>query len=205
MANDQIMVVDSDGNVTGKNAGHAIITVSLPESANYTAAEPVTVQVALYKSSLTLPDIKKNYLHIKETPDTIDIASMLPKDCGEVQMNLATVTDEDFFSIGPVVEDGKISYTVKKGESTTSAAVYVDINTDNYDTLSVTIELYKVDQKPVKPSEEVTLVSNTMTYGEALSSLHFNEVTFSDEERNTVPGTLTWLTPDEQARNRSAV
>ena len=198
MANDQIMVVDSDGNVTGKNAGHAIITVSLPESANYTAAEPVTVQVALYKSSLTLPDIKKNYLHIKETPDTIDIASMLPKDCGEVQMNLATVTDEDFFSIGPVVEDGKISYTVKKGESTTSAAVYVDINTDNYDTLSVTIELYKVDQKPVKPSEEVTLVSNTMTYGEALSSLHFNEVTFSDEERNTVPGTLTWLTPDDK-------
>ena len=74
----------------------------------------------------------------------------------------------------------------------------MNVYTDNYDTLNVTIELYKVDQKPVGPIEEVTLVSNTMTYGESLSGLHFKEVTFVDEERNTVPGTLTWLTPDDK-------
>ena len=43
-----------------------------------------------------------------------------------------------------------------------------------------------------------------MTYGESLSSLHFNEVTFVDaEEWNTeVPGTLAWSVPDGKPEAR---
>lgn len=198
VADDQIIVVDSDGNATVKNAGTAKITISLPESENYTAAEPVTVTVGVSPGSISLKDIERSYLCIRENSDTIDLASMLPKDCGEVRMNLLPIENEDFFSIAPVLENGKISYTVKEGTAGNHAWIFPDIATNNYGAITPQIALHLVDQKPVGPSEEVTLVSNTMTYGESLSSLHFNEVTFVDaEEGNTeVSGTLAWSVPD---------
>ena len=200
VADDQIIVVDSDGNATVKNAGTAKITISLPESENYTAAEPVTVTVDVSPGSISLKDIERSYLCIRENSDTIDLASMLPKDCGEVRMNPLRIENEDFFSIAPVLENGKISYTVKEGTAGNHAWIFPEIATNNYGSITPQIALHLVDQKPVEPSEEVTLVSNTMTYGESLSSLHFNEVTFVDaEEWNTeVSGTLAWSVPDDK-------
>ena len=198
MADDQTIVVDGDGNVTVKNAGTAMITISLPESTNYTAAESVTMRVGVAPGSLPTLSVEKNYLNIKETPDTIDIASILPKDCGEVRMSQRSVINEDFFSVAPVLENEKLSYTVKKGTESDIALITLSIQTNNYGYTLLDITLHKVNQKPVEPSEEVTLVSDTMTYGESLSSLHFNEVTFVDaEEWNTeVSGTLAWSVPD---------
>lgn len=198
VADDQTIVVDSDGKVTGKNAGTAEITISLPESTNYTAAEPVNVFVDIGQSSFSLQAVDKKYLCIRENADTIDIASMLPKDCGEVRLSLVDVTPKDFFSIAPAVEGGKLSYTVKEGTAGETSSIIVDIQTNNYSTVMLGISLGRVDQKPVEPSEEVTLVNDTMTYGESLSSLHFNEVTFVDAEKwNTeVSGTLAWSVPD---------
>lgn len=200
VADDQTIVVDSDGKVTGKNAGTAEITISLPESTNYTAAEPVNVFVDIGQSSFSLQAVDKKYLCIRENADTIDIASMLPKDCGEVRLSLVDVTPKDFFSIAPAVEGGKLSYTVKEGTAGETSSIIVDIQTNNYGIVMLGISLGRVDQKPVGPIEEVTLVSNTMTYGESLSSLHFNEVTFVDaEEWNTeVSGTLAWSVPDDK-------
>lgn len=200
VADDQTIVVDSDGKVTGKNAGTAEITISLPESTNYTAAEPVNVSVFIERSSFSLQAVDKKYLCIRENADTIDIASMLPKDCGEVRLSLVDVTPKDFFSIAPAVEGGKLSYTVKEGTAGETSSIIVDIQTNNYGIVMLGISLGRVDQKPVGPIEEVTLVSNTMTYGESLSSLHFNEVTFVDaEEWNTeVSGTLAWSVPDDK-------
>lgn len=198
VADDQIIVVDSDGKVTGKNAGTAEITISLPESTNYTAAEPVNVFVGIGQSSFSLQAVDKKYLCIRENADTIDIASMLPKDCGEVRLSLVDVTPKDFFSIAPAVEGGKLSYTVKEGTAGETSSIIVDIQTNNYGIVMLGISLGRVDQKPVGPIEEVTLVSNTMTYGESLSGLHFKEVDFVDEERNKVPGTLAWSVPDDK-------
>lgn len=196
VADDQIIVVDSDGNATVKNAGTAKITISLPESENYTAAKPVNVRVDISPRSISLKNIERSYLCIRENSDTIDLASILPKDCGEVRMNQLRIDNEDFFSIAPVLEDGKISYTVKEGTAGNRTRIDPEIKTNNYGSITPWIVLQLVDQKPVEPSEEVTLVSDTMTYGESLSSLHFNEVTFVDSEWNTVPGTLAWSVPD---------
>ena len=132
VADDQTIVVDSDGKVTGKNAGTAEITISLPESTNYTAAEPVNVFVDIGQSRFSLQAVDKKYLCIRENADTIDIASMLPKDCGEVRLSLVDVTPKDFFSIAPAVEGGKLSYTVKKGTAGETSSIIVDIQTNNY-------------------------------------------------------------------------
>ena len=200
VADDQIIVVDNDGNATVKNAGTAEVTISLPESTNYTAAEPVTVRAGIATRSLPTLSVEKKYLNIKETPDTIDIASMLPKDCGEVRVSLQSVTNEDFFSVAPALENEKLSYTVKKGTESDIVFITLSIQTNNYGYTKLDITLHKVAQKLVEPSEEVTLVNDTMTYGESLSSLHFNEVTFIDvEEWNTeVSGTLAWSVPDSK-------
>lgn len=204
VADDQIIVVDSDGNATGKNAGTAQITISLPESTNYTAADPVTVSAGVAPGDLPDLSVEKKYLYIKETPDTIDIASMLQKDWGEVRVSLRSVTNKDFFSVAPALENEKLSYTVKKGTESDIVLIMLSIETNNYGSIKLDITLHKVAQKPVEPSEEVTLVNDTMTYGESLSSLHFNEVTFVDaEEWNTeVPGTLAWSVPNGKPEAR---
>ena len=197
--NDQIILVDSEGNVTIKNPGFASITVSMPESKNYTEAEPVTVFVSIAKGNLPLSNIVKEYPYTKERSDTIDIASMLPKDCKEVTMKIlqvATLDGKYFLREAPVLGAGKLSYTTNKGEVGSIIQINVRIEADRYDG-NLLIDLRLVEPEGVNLIGDVTLASNVLTYGESLSELNFNNVVFVGEKSGEiVSGTMTWKEPD---------
>lgn len=201
VADDQIIAVDADGNVTIKNVGDAYITISLPESKNYTKSEPLKVYVEIRRKALSLEE-KRQYLCIRENSDTIDIASLLPEDRGKTTMSIIDVAaGEGFFSVEPTLQDGLLSYTIREGDVGDSANIDVRIESDNY-WIALRITVSRIAQKPVAPRDEVTLVSSILTYGEPLSKLVFDDVIFIDDsmaestDEKIVSGTLEWVEPD---------
>ena len=201
VADDQIIAVDADGNVTIKNVGDAYITISLPESKNYTKSEPLKVYVEIRRKALSLKE-KREYLCIRENSDTIDIASLLPEDRGETTVGRIDVSaGEGFFSVEPTLQEELLSYTIREGDAGDLASIDVRVDSDNY-IIDLHITVSRIAQKPVAPRDAVTLVSGTLTYGEPLSKLVFDDVIFIDDsmaestDEKIVSGTLAWVEPD---------
>ncbi|MGN0507421.1 MAG: MBG domain-containing protein, partial [Lachnospiraceae bacterium] len=194
----------SNGTVTILKAGTAEITVSLPASTNYNAADTKTITVTVAKKSgYTVADINKSYLYSRNNADTIDLSKYLPANCGTVtygtpQVNGALYTDDGQPAVS---DDGKLSYTVKQAEIYGAAGtIQVTVTTDNYADFTITVNVKLIDQIPVslKEGSSVTLQNSTLTYGQALSTLTFNSAVFVDDDGNEVAGTLAWKTPDEK-------
>lgn len=201
VADDQIVAVDADGNVTIKNVGDAYITISLPESKNYTKSEPLKVYVKIRRKALSLKE-KREYLCIRENSDTIDIASLLPEDRGETTVgHIDVLAGEGFFSVEPTLQEELLSYTIREGDAGDLAYIDVRVDSDNY-IIDLHITVSRIAQKPVAPRDAVTLVSGTLTYGEPLSKLVFDDVIFIDDsmaestDEKIVSGTLEWVEPD---------
>lgn len=201
VADDQIIAVDADGNVTIKNVGDAYITISLPESKNYTKSEPLNVYVEIRRKALSLKE-KREYLCIRENSDTIDIASLLPEDRGETTVGrIDVLAGEGFFSVEPTLQEELLSYTIRKGDAGGLTYIDVRVNSDNY-IIDLRITVSRIAQKQVAPRDAVTLVSGTLTYGEPLSKLVFDDVIFIDDsmaestDEKIVSGTLEWVEPD---------
>lgn len=201
VADDQIIAVDADGNVTIKNVGDAYITISLPESKNYTKSEPLKVYVKIRRKALSLKE-KREYLCIRENSDTIDIASLLPEDRGETTVGrIDVLAGEGFFSVEPTLQEELLSYTIREGDVGDLAYIDVRVDSDNY-IIDLHITVSRIAQKPVAPRDAVTLVSGTLTYGEPLSKLVFDDVIFIDDsmaestDEKIVSGTLEWVEPD---------
>ena len=201
VADDQIIAVDADGNVTIKNVGDAYITISLPESKNYTKSEPLKVYVVIRRKALSLKE-KREYLCIRENSDTIDIASLLPEDRGETTVGrIDVLAGEGFFSVEPTLQEKLLSYTIRKGDAGGLTYIDVRVDSDNY-IIDLRITVSRIAQKQVAPRDAVTLVSGTLTYGEPLSKLVFDDVIFIDDsmaestDEKIVSGTLAWVEPD---------
>ena len=201
VADDQIIAVDADGNVTIKNVGDAYITISLPESKNYTKSEPLKVYVVIRRKALSLKE-KREYLCIRENSDTIDIASLLPEDRGETTVGrIDVLAGEGFFSVEPTLQEELLSYTIRKGDAGGLTYIDVRVDSDNY-IIDLRITVSRIAQKQVAPRDAVTLVSGTLTYGEPLSKLVFDDVIFIDDsmaestDEKIVSGTLAWVEPD---------
>lgn len=201
VADDQIIAVDADGNVTIKNAGTARITISLPKSKNYTEAESLSVYFGITRKFLSLKE-KREYLYVRENSDTIDIASLLPEDRGETTVErIDVLAGEGFFSVEPTLQEELLSYTIREGDAGDLAYIDVRIESDNY-WIALRITVSRIAQKPVAPRDAVTLVSGTLTYGEPLSKLVFDDVIFIDDsmaestDEKIVSGTLAWVEPD---------
>lgn len=201
VADDQIIAVDADGNVTIKNVGDAYITISLPESKNYTKSEPLKVYVKIRRKALSLKE-KREYLCIRENSDTIDIASLLPEDRGETTVGrIDVLAGEGFFSVEPTLQEELLSYTIREGDVGDLAYIDVRVDSDNY-IIDLHITVSRIAQKPVAPRDAVTLVSGTLTYGEPLSKLVFDDVIFivdsmaESTDEKIVSGTLEWVEPD---------
>ena len=197
---DRILSVSDDGKVTVKSAGSAKITISLPESTNYTAATSLTVEVTVNKRAYTVDSINKKYLYSRENEDSIDLLALLPADCGTVNFDVISTTDSSLFIEAPQYKEGKLAYKLAAGNIGNTATITVPVTTENYtinNGNSLIFNLKLVEQKPLKPQGEITLQKNEMTYGEPLSVLQFNEAKFVDADTGEgIVGTLAWNAPD---------
>ncbi len=183
-----------DNMVMIKEAGTAIITASLQASANYNAAEDKIITVYVEKKSGYKVDaINKNYLYMKEHTESIDLASLLPEDCGMVSYEKPSVSGTVDFKMVAVTE-GKLSYTLESGEKNEEGTITVIAKTKNYTDIVFMVNVKLTDQIPVnlKQGTEVTLKEDTLNFGETLSKLIFNPAEFVDSDGNLVEGTLTW-------------
>ncbi len=191
--NEDVATVTSEGIVTIHKPGLAQITVSLAESTNYISA--VNKQIAVVvakKGGYTVDTIQRNYLYSRENADTIDLSAYLPADCGEVTYGTPDVREGRIFSVAPAMNGSVLGYSVAAGEVSAAAQITVTVKSENYADFTITVVPVLVDQMPVSPKTEVTLTNDTITYGDALSEMSFEEVVFEDEAGNAVEGTLAW-------------
>lgn len=185
----------SNGTVTIQNAGTAEIRVSLLASTNYTAAESKTITVTVdKKNGYTVDALNRIYFYRDGGEDSIDLAALLPKDCGDVTYGEPAVSGNVTYSAAPAVSGGKLSYTLDSGSVNDAGTVTVTVATRNYEDITVTVNVKLTDQIPVslKTGTEVTLENNILTYGEPLSKLAFNEAEFVTADGESVTGTLAW-------------
>ena len=200
----KLLSISADGKVTLKGAGSAKITISLPESTNYTAAEPLTVEVNIAQAYCNPPNIHRDFLFLRGGSDSIDLAALLPKDCGGVTYGVVKTSDSKSILEGvSVSQDGRLSYTVKtNGEVGDEATITVSVSTANYNintNQGILVVIKLIDQLPVQLKGGISLKKAALTYGEALSSLQFNSATFADKvSGKTVPGKLSFDEPDKK-------
>lgn len=196
-SNNDVVSVSADGTVTIKGAGTATITVSLAESANYKAAENKTITVTVGKATRSVEAINKSYLYSSSNPDSINLAELLPPDCGTVNYKAVTPSGNIVYSVIPTVADGILSYTVNPGTANNEGTISVVVETQNYNDITITVNVTLIDQMPVdvKDGYTVELNSNVLTYGDALSELTFKETVFVNDEGIVVEGTLAWKEP----------
>ena len=200
----RLLSVSREGEVTIKGAGSAKIKLLYPTAINYTEAEPLTVEVNITQAYFNPPNIYRDFLFLRGGSDSIDLAALLPKDCGEITYGAVKTSDSKSILEGvSVSQDGKLSYTVKTGGTVgDEATITVPVSTENYNintNQGILVVIRLIDQLPVQPKGSISLKTDTLTYGEALSSLQFNSATFVDTaSRKTVPGKLSFDEPDKK-------
>ena len=199
----KLLSISREGEVTIKGAGSAKIKILYPTAINYTEAAPLTVEVNIAQAYWNPPNIYRDFLFLRGGSDTIDLAALLPKDCGEVTYGAADISDSKSILEGVSVSpDGKLSYTVNtSGKAGDKAEITVPVSTENYEINNnngILVVISLIDQLPVQPKGSISLKKDTLTYGEALSSLQFNSATFVDTtDGKTVPGKLSFDEPDK--------
>ena len=200
----RLFSVSREGEVTIKGAGSATIKLLYPTAINYTAAKPLTVKVNIAQAYWNPPNIYRDFLFLRGGSDSIDLAALLPKDCGGVTYGVAKTSDSKSILEGvSVSQDGRLSYTVKtNGEVGDEATITVPVSTANYNintNQEILVVIKLIDQLPVQLKGGISLKKAALTYGEALSSLQFNSATFADKvSGKTVPGKLSFDEPDKK-------
>lgn len=131
-----------DGTVTILNAGTAEIRVSLPASANYNAAENKTITVTVdKKSGYTVAVLNRSYYYQDGKTDSIDLAALLPKDCGNVTYGEPAVSGNVAYSAAPAVSGGKLSYTLDSGNIDDAGTITVTVAARNFEDITVTVAI----------------------------------------------------------------
>ena len=200
----RLLSVSREGEVTIKGAGSATIKLLYPTAINYTEAEPLTVEVNIARAYWNPPNIYRDFLFLRGGSDSIDLAALLPKDCGGVTYDVVKTSDSKSILEGvSVSQDGRLSYTVKTdGTVGDEATITVPVSTANYNintNQGILVVIKLIDQLPVQLKGGISLKKAALTYGEALSSLQFNSATFADKvSGKTVPGKLSFDEPDKK-------
>ena len=189
-----VIAVTADGTVKILKAGTAKIRISLPENTNYNAAaaREITVTVAK-KSAPTVADVNRNYYYERDHEDSVDIAKLLPADCGKITNNMTSAHDR-ILNCNFNEETGILTYTIQKNDGIGTGDIKMTIDTENYQTITIVIHTNWVDKREVyvRTGTEVALKSSVMTYGDRLSVLTFENAEFVDGDGNPVAGTLAW-------------
>jgi len=156
------------------------------------------------KESISLEE-QRNYSYATGSNDslvTIEVASKLPTDIGEVTYKAAADdSSSDIISNVTISADGKLTYKVPASTDSTvvgkKAVITVTISSTHYEDLVYKVTVTLTDNIQITSKNPVTLVKNTLVYGDKLSSLSFADVEFMEEETgNKVEGTLAFKEPD---------
>ena len=222
----KLLSVSADGKVTIKGAGSAKIMISLPETKNYTAATMLVVEVNIEKADITIPDFVETSIYANKAMPDYDMISRNELDAERlggviygdgsddnkdaiigmtIQIN-GTVVDHvaaqaDFFDQLPYLADnGKVLCAIKSFDTyePKTAIVSIPVTTENCTInggAGIVFHFEKTDKLTVQPDAEVKA---ELTYGEALSEIGFEDVTFVDtaDSSISVPGTFEWEMPD---------
>lgn len=143
--------------------------------------------------------IEKEYVYGlgSEGTVTINVGALLPADKGTTEYVVeVTGTNKDIVTNATILND-VLTYSVATGNLDDSATIRITVNSKNYTEIIFAIDITLVDKLDVNlaTGNEVTAVGS-LTYGDALSKLTFDEVSFVDSDGNPVAGTLTWNTPN---------
>ena len=215
VANSDAVSVDVTGlkgTLSGANAAD-YTEVTLPElklsgadKDNYVLTQPskaVPTNVTISPQATgTAQNVTKKYLFSQENADTINLVSLLPEDCGTVvSYGTPDVSGNVTYKVAPLIEEGTLAYTVAEGSEEivgNNGTITIDVKTQNYTSVPITISVEVVKQIPVTPQTEVTLKedSQKLTYGQKLSVLELTEVVFKGTDGETVNGTLQWKNGD---------
>ena len=190
------------------------LTLTGSEAGNYELIQPTGPVQLRYsgvtitkKAAAVIKPLDKSYVYLKETEESIDLAKLLPADCGEITYGDPVHGDSStgekkfgYYSREPEITGNMLIYRTAKTDpeqlkGDTSGVLRITAHTTNYKDMEIRINLQLCDQTNVslKQGTEVRLKNNVLKYGEPLSKLEFeNTSVFIDEEGNAVEGTLGW-------------
>lgn len=179
------------------NAGTATVTITGIGCYTDFVVRTFTIARAVPEKTAVDAD-SRTYSCRVDNADRVNLAAYLPKDHGAITAATATADGALTYSSAPSVAGGVLSYTIQSSAAT-KGAITVNVSTTNYEDITIRIPVETKDIGSVKlaTGAAVTLQDATLTEGEKLSTLKFNEAVFVDEAGNEVPGTLTFRTPDE--------
>ena len=179
------------------NAGTATVTITGIGCYTDSVVRTFTIAKAAPEQSSVDAD-SRTYSCRVDNADRVNLAAYLPKDHGAITAATATADGALTYSSAPSVAGGVLSYTIQSSAAT-KGAITVTVSTTNYEDITIRIPVETKDIGSVKlaTGAAVTLQDATLTEGEKLSTLKFNEAVFVDEAGNEVPGTLAFRTPDE--------
>lgn len=178
------------------NAGTATVTITGIGCYTDFVVRTFTIAKAAPKQSVVDAD-SRTYSCRVDNADRVDLTAYLPKDHGGITAATATADGTLTYSSDPSVAGDVLSYTIKSGEAA-SGVINVTVSTTNYENITIRIPVKTKDIGilKLKDGSAVTLQNATLTEGEKLSVLKFNDAVFVDEAGKEVPGTLVFRTPD---------
>ena len=178
------------------NAGKATVTITGIGCYTDSVARTFTIEKAAPKQSVVDAD-SRTYSCRVDNADRVDLTAYLPKDHGGITAATAAADGTLTYSSAPSVAGGVLSYTIKSGEAA-SGVINVTVSTTNYTdiTIRIPVKTKDIGILKLKDGSAVTLQNATLTEGEKLSALKFNDAVFVDEAGKEVPGTLVFRTPD---------
>ena len=178
------------------NAGTATVTITGIGYYMDSVERTFTISKAAPEQATVDAD-SRTYSCRVDNADRVDLTAYLPKDHGGITAATATADGALTYSSAPSVAGGVLSYTIQSSAAT-KGAITVNVATTNYEDITIRIPVTTKDIGilKLKDGSAVTLQNATLTEGEKLSALKFNDAVFVDEEGNEVTGTLAFRTPD---------
>ena len=204
--NTDVAAVSSDGTVTIKGAGKAIITVSLGATTNCNAAESKTITINVAKKDYVLnPSTGTAAYTYKQGASNVavDVAGMLPADKGNTTYSVSTADAGTILENVSVDKNGNLTYNVKSFDNYTdgiTATIAVTATMANYKDVTYTLTVKITDKFVVteKAGAKVSSDSTSLVYGQKISALKLNTTEAKFVANGTeVAGKLSWETPNE--------
>ncbi len=155
------------------------------------------------------PTISRQYVRTAAHTDTVELndSAYLPADAGTVSCEISTGSTADTYFSQSEITGTTLSYTTKVFDAVTTGTLKLTVSSQNYVPYDIELTLSFVDQLPVACQSAPTLGSQTLTYGQPLSSLTLTQGVFVDASDPTkeLTGTLHWVTPDQKPEAGASV